>query len=246
MAQNRNWQTIAVVLSLDELPSSHKIATFLIYEDSSCCILKATLFGGAKSHLRGAILPYYTGNLWLYTNPTNSSNKVVDFEVTHPRYNIRNSLTHIWASSFVSELCVKLKGCIDWKLVNAFLDGINSSDNNECKLAILRFIWRVAISSGVAPSLSFFENYKEGSYFDHVLGHFVHESSPHTNYLSNEALEYLYKISYLKPKESRETKLSSEAYFLLKNFLFHFISDIVGEEMQSLSHKNPIYMTSGV
>ncbi len=246
MAENRNWQTQALILSLDELASSHKIATFLIPEASSCLILKATLFGGAKSHLRGSILPYYTGNLWLYTNPTNSSNKVVDFEATEARYNIRNSLTHICVSSFVSELCIKLKGCIDWNLVNAFLDGINLSDAQECKFALLRFIWRVASFSGIAPSLSFFENHKEGIYFDHSLGQFVYENSPNASYLSNEALEYLYKISYCKPKQARETKLSSEAYFLLKSFLFHFIWDVVGEEMQSLSPKNPVYMASGI
>lgn len=246
MAENRNWQTQALTLSLDELASSHKIATFLIPEASSCYVLKATVFGGAKSHLRGSILPFYTGNLWLYTNPTNSSNKVIDFEPTQPRYNIRNSLTHIWASSFVSELCIKLKGCIDWKLVNAFLDGINASDAKECKVAILRFIWRVASFSGVAPSLLFFKNHKEGIYFDHVLGQFVHESSFQTSYLSAEAVEYLYKTSYFKPKQAREMQLSSEAYFLLKNFLFHFISDIVQDDMQSLSPKNPIYITSGV
>lgn len=246
MAENRNWQTTALILSLDELASSHKIATFLIPESSSCYILKATLFGGAKNRLSGSILPYYTGNLWLYTNPIQSSNKVTDFDATHPRYNIRSSLTHIWVSSFVSELCIKLKGCIDWKLVNAFLDGINISEAQECKVAILRFIWRVASSSGVAPSISLFENHKEGIYFDHTLGQFVHKSSSHTSYLSIEALEYLYKISYCKPKEAREAKLSCEAYFLLKNFLFHFISDIIGEEMQSLSVKNPIYMASGI
>lgn len=248
MAENRNWQTLALILSLDELPSSHKVATFLIPQNSSCYILRATLFGGAKSHLRGSIVPFYTGNLWVYTNPTNSSNKVVDFEVIHSRYNIRNSLTHLWASSFVSELCIKLKGCIDWKLVNAFLDGINTSDDKECKVAILRFIWRVALSSGVAPSLAFFENCKDGIYFDHSSGQFASEAShlKQTSYLSAEALEYLYKVSYFKPKESRNMVLSSEAYFLLKNFLFHFVCDIVQEEMQSLSHKNPIYMASGV
>lgn len=248
MAENRNWQTIALILSLEELASSNKIATFLIPDSSSCLILKATLFGGAKSRLSGAIIPYYTGNLWLYTNPINSSNKITDFEGTHCRYNIRNSLTHIWASSFVSELCIKLKGCIDWLVVNAFLDGINASNEQECKTAILRFIWRVALSSGVAPSLSFFEEYKEGVYFNHSSGQFAGCSSQFekTSYLSSEALEYLYKISYCKPKEARETKLSSEAYFLLKNFLFHFICDIVGEDMQSLSHKNPVYVACGV
>ena len=248
MAENRNWQTLALILSLDELLSSHKIATFLVPESSSCHILKATIFGGAKSRLSGSILPYYTGNLWLYTNPVNSSNKVMDFEAIHTRYNIRSSLTHIWISSFVSELCIKLKGCIDWKLVNVFLDGINASNNTECKTAILRFIWRVASFSGVVPSLLFFENQRGGAYFDHKSGQFMFEAScsNETSYLSSEALEYLYKTSYCKPKEARNMKLSNETYFLLKNFLFHFIQDIVSEEMQSLSPKNPIYIASGV
>ena len=248
MANNRNWQTIALILSLDELPSSHKITTFLAPENTSCCVLKATLFGGAKNRLKGAVIPYYTGNLWLYTNPTNSSNKIIDFEATHCRYNIRNSLVRIWLSSFVSELCIKLKGCIDWSLVNAFLDGINVSDEEESKTAILRFIWRVASYSGLAPSLSFFENCQGGAYFDHSSGQFIRETSnlTQTSYLSNEALEYLYKVSYCKPKEARNMELSIEAYFLLKDFLFRFICDIVGEEMQSLSSKNAIYMASGV
>ncbi len=247
----RNWQCEALVLQVQELSSAHKVAKVLLNSQDGTSLLNATIFGGAKSRLSSLVFPYYTGIMYIYTNPIKEANKVVDFDVRYMRFGIRESLYRIWAASFATELCIKMSSCIEWNLMNAFLDGISISSDEECKIAILRFIWRVALSSGLAPSFEHCAQCKKQLddvvYFDHALGEFFCEtccekkisSTP----LSKEACDYLYKIAYKAPKEARLTALSSEAFTLLTTFLHRFALDMAGCDLYSLSPKNPVYMT---
>ena len=246
--KNRNWSCKSCILSLDELVSSHKVAKVLIQEDERTSILEATLFGGAKSKLAGFVLPYYTGTLYLYTNPIKDAHKIVDFNVEKMRFGIRENLPRIWASSFVAEVCIKMGG-IEWKLINAFFDGINITEANECKVAVLRFIWRLAHSSGVAPHFYGCSSCKKidarDFYFDHVCGEFFCSSctfNKHSSsFLTAEALSYLDKVQNFPPRVSRNMQLSNEDASLLTTFLFRFITSIVGSELYSLSPQNPLY-----
>lgn len=246
---NRNWQRSALILSLIETSSSHKMVTCLLPEGEGAILLNATLFGGAKNKMSSVLLPYYTGNLWIYTNPIKEAHKVVDFEATKMRFNIRESLYRIWAASFASEMCVKLKGCVPWFLVNAFLDGINVSNEGECKTGVLRFIWRLASFSGLAPSHFFCDvcnkKHFEALYFDHKSNTFLCEdcckNKNTLSFLPKEALEYLYMVSFAKPKEARRFELSNEAFSTLRLFLFRFAKEMAYSELYSFSPKNPIY-----
>lgn len=249
--KNRNWSCKACILSLNWLASSHKVAKVLIQDDESTSILDAFLFGGAKSKLAGFVLPYYTGILYLYTNPVKDSHKIIDFNVEKMRFGIRESLPRIWAASFAAEVCIKMKGA-DWQLMNAFFDGINRSDPGECKRGVLRFVWRLAHSAGLAPHFYGCSNCKKfdtsSLYFDHTSGEFFCSSctfNKHTSsILTVEALDYLYKVQYLPAKVSRCMQLSDEAVSLLSTFLFRFIVSITGSELYSLSPENPLYMAT--
>jgi len=248
--KNRNWNCTACILSLDELASSHKLAKILIRTEEGTSILDATLFGGAKSKLAGFVLPYYTGTLYLYTNPIKEAHKIVDFNAQKMRFGIRESLPRIWASAFVAEVCIKMHG-IDWQLLDAFFDGIAISKECECKTAVLRFIWRLAHSSGLAPHFYGCSNCKKTDvnelYFDHISGEFFCSSctfNKHaSSFLTAEAIQYLYKVQYCPPKVSRSTQLSNGAISLLATFLFRFITSIVASDLYSLSPQNPLYMS---
>lgn len=246
---SRNYQVQALILDISDIPSSHKLVTFLIYNDGQASLLKATLFGGAKSKLSSYILQFYTGTLWIYTNPVKDANKIVDFSPIKLRSSIRNSLSRIWAASFASELAIKLKGCISWSLVNAFLDGINASDDVQCHLGILRFIWRVAYTSGLAPTIDVCDSCHKklisDVYFDHSLNAFLCSNccvnTKNSSHLSKDAQNYLMAILNEEPKNVRKISLSENSISCLTTFLFRFVTNIAGDSFYSFSSKNPIY-----
>lgn len=246
--KNRNWSCKSCILSLDCLASSHKVAKVLIQEDGETSILDATLFGGAKSKLAGFVLPYYTGTIYLYTNPIKDVHKIVDFNAEKMRFGIRESLTRIWASTFATEVCIKMRG-IEWQLIDAFFDGINIAEERECKKGVLRFIWRLALISGIAPHFYGCSSCKKVGmnelYFDHILGEFFCSSCIFNKHASSlltaKALSYLYAVQHSPPKVSRCTELSNEDVSLLATFLFRFITSIAGNELYSLSPQNPLY-----
>lgn len=42
---------------------------------------------------------------------------------------------------------------MNWQLVNAFLDGLCVSDDEGCERGLLRFLWRLLQTAGVAPDI---------------------------------------------------------------------------------------------
>ena len=249
---SRNWHSEALVLTVDEVSSSNRIVKVLLNSKNGTSLLDAVVFGGARSRLSSLVMPYYTGTMWFYTNPVKNAHKVQDFAVSKMRFGIRETLARIWAASFAGELCIKMNPSIEWNLINSFLNGISSSDNKECILAVLRFIWRVAISSGLAPSFSHCAHCKKPIenvvYFDHSLGEFFcencceHKSS--SSLLSSQACEYLRKVQYEPPKEASVMRISRKTVELLSTFLHRFALDMAGCELYTVSPKNPIYMAT--
>ena len=116
-------------------------------------LVDAAVFGGPKSKLRSMVIPYHTGEVWIYSNPIKNSNKISDFKVSDYRIGLSDNLTRIWCAAFAAELAVKLKGNIDWQIINSFLTGIAVSSESECRKALLRFLWRVISLSGLAPDM---------------------------------------------------------------------------------------------
>lgn len=115
--------------------------------------MSATLFGGARSKLRGMVAAYQSGRIWLYSNPIKNSNKITDFSVSAYRMELRESLVRSWCAAVCSEVTIKTCGTVEWRLVNAFLDGLCISDDEGCKRGLLRFLWRLLRLSGIAPDI---------------------------------------------------------------------------------------------
>ncbi len=220
----RTWTSECLVLSLRNFGEANRSATLLLPEnENGCQIVQATLYGGPK---------------------------ISDFKVKEFRSSIRDNLTRIWCASLASELAVKLEGNIDWNLINYFLTGISRSDENQCRLALMRFLWRVIIFSGLAPELNSCAYCDEGirlnndlnnssragkSYFylptenAAVLCSACTQKNESGFKLSEEACLYLYATQYLEPKISRDMPISEGSYSELKQFLFYLIQNTVNK-----------------
>ena len=241
--QNRSWSSDALVLSVKDFGEGHRIAVLLLPESGhSCRLLDAAVFGGPKSKMRGLVVPYQSGRVWLYSNPVKNSNKINDFKVTEYRIGLRDNLTRVWCASFAAELAVKLKGNIDWDILNFFLNGLAVSSENQCRTALLRFLWRIIIFSGLAPDVEscsrcrtkisgsecneaqhgaerfFYLPYEDSC----VCSTCLQKNEPHFN-LSKESVLYLFAIKNLIPKISREMQISEKTYAELKHFLFYLV-----------------------
>ena len=150
---NRSWNTEALVLSVSSFSSDHRNVSLLVPQEHGCTIVPATLFGGARSKLRGMVSTYQSGQVWLYSNQIKNSNKITDFSVSAYRMELRESLARSWCAAVCSEITIKTCGTVNWQLVNAFLDGLCVSDDEGCERGLLRFLWRLLQTAGVAPDI---------------------------------------------------------------------------------------------
>lgn len=150
---NRSWNTEALVLSVSSFSGDHRNVSLLVPQEHGCTIIPATLFGGARSKLRGMVSAYQSGRVWLYSNPIKNSHKITDFSVSAYRMELRESLVRSWCAAVCSEITIKTCGTVNWQLVNAFLDGLCVSDDAGCERGLLRFLWRLLQTAGVAPDI---------------------------------------------------------------------------------------------
>ena len=141
------------MLSVSSFSSDHRNVSLLVPQEHGCTIVPATLFGGARSKLRGMVSTYQSGQVWLYSNPIKNSNKITDFSVSAYRMELRESLARSWCAAVCSEITIKTCGTVNWQLVNAFLDGLCVSDDAGCERGLLRFLWRLLRTAGVAPDI---------------------------------------------------------------------------------------------
>lgn len=243
---NRSWTTEALVLCLAECFSDNKNVTLLVPQQEACSLITATIYGGARSKLRGLVAMYQTGQVWLYSNPVKNTHKLVDFTVQAHRLALRDNLVRMWCAAVCNEIAIKTKGTVDWKLVNAFLDGLCVSTPQACKPALLRFLWRILTHAGLAPALtacgqcgvpftespaaqSVFYNASDDSFCCKTC--MQHDR---TFALSGEAFHYLQAITYYPPAYSRNFALSAHAYGELKRCLFFLCKKMVGGNLNSI------------
>lgn len=259
----RHLQYNAIILHIKATDSSHAIIDFLVTDGNETKLLSAFFFGLLKSKKHYGIRQFQTGTLWLYYNQVKNTYKVTDFKVTALRAGLTENLTRIWCVSFASELCIKMMGNISWDLVNSFFQGIEVSSENQCVIALLRFLWRVIKACGVAPDIEHCEScgsvitktretYTTQDYNSPLLSCTFNkvENSMHCTScvsfneglnvisLSLEARLFLQDVTKLEPKLSRKINLTEQAIAELKTFLFFIIQQVVGQDLKTL--KSPM------
>jgi len=153
---NRFLNFPALVLLVREQGESNREAYFLSAEEG---IIRAVLYGGAKSKLRSYISPFHYGVVYLYFNPVRESYKVSDFDVQKWRPGLREDFDRAVRASALCEtvLAGKGGGC-NWPealdFANASLDALENADKKLSERIILHFLWNWAEILGVRPEFS--------------------------------------------------------------------------------------------
>ena len=153
---DRNSITTAIILTEQEQGENNRsVCAF----SADLGIFYATLYGGAKSKMRALVQPFNSGKLWLYTDEIRHTRKISDFDVTNCHPTLRTSLYKMWAANLAAELVLKTKGAGDdkgsYRLLSAYLDGIDASDENNARLGTIRFLWRYLGLLGVCPEVHY-------------------------------------------------------------------------------------------
>ncbi|MDR2144791.1 MAG: DNA repair protein RecO C-terminal domain-containing protein [Treponema sp.] len=151
---NRTASCQALVLRVR--PSGeHREAEFLSSEEG---IVRATVFGGPKSHLRSHVAPFHSGTLWIYHDPVKDTRRVNDFDVVSWRPGLRELYERAGAASAIAGLVLKSRGgggafAQAAELVRESLDALESADESRCPQILVRFMWNWAGLLGQKPSL---------------------------------------------------------------------------------------------
>lgn len=150
---NRNISKEALVLSVKATAQDNR-SVCLFTKDG---IEWATLFGGPKSKLRGAVSPWNRGLAYIYKNEEKGSAKITDFDVQKYHPTFRENLFKSFAAALAGEIVQKSK-CAGspeqcFVLTNGFLDGMDLLGEDEARLGLLRFLWRYVDLLGVRPQV---------------------------------------------------------------------------------------------
>ena len=248
----RNKKSNAIILSVKDSGETNRIVTALTQDFG---IIYLTLYGGPKSKLKSYVQTFNSGILYFYDDELKHSKKISDFDVKNSHYSFRSNLYKLYAANLACEIVLKTKCAGDYfysfKYLSGFLDGLELSDENECKIGTVRFLWRYLHLLGTNPNIyscascasSLLESKK--SFYYESENAFVCEdclsSLTEDNLktakdfcLDQNSLTYLAAINELSPSEVRKLNISQENYLELKNICFHLIQKQCDFQLNSL------------
>jgi DNA repair protein RecO (recombination protein O) len=151
---NRTASCQALVLRVR--PSGeHREAEFLSSEEG---LVRATVFGGPKSHLRSHVAPFHSGTLWMYRDPVKDTRRVNDFDVSAWRPGLRELYERAGAAAEIAGIVLKSRGgggafARAAELVRESLDALENADEGRCPRLLAGFMWNWAGLLGQRPSL---------------------------------------------------------------------------------------------
>lgn len=121
-------------------------------------IIKATVFGGAKSKLRAYCAPYNSGQVWIYKDKSKEYAKISDFDVRSWRAGLRELYERTMSAAAVAETILSSHGGGgEWggalKLAADTLDTLENSNEELCARLLIHFLWRWAGFLGIQPHL---------------------------------------------------------------------------------------------
>lgn len=247
----RNKKTECVILSVRDIAEGRRAVTVLSRDRG---LFDSTLYGGAKSHLRSLVQPFYGGILSVYISGAAGTAKITDFEAQKYRLSFRESLFKMWAASFACEVVIKTKGGGGgdgaYILLSAFLDGLDAVSEEAGKSALLRFLWRYLNLLGLAAEPRACSNCgtsllsrNRSAYYVLSRDNFVCENcyaadakrDPKGDFeLDLDSVTYLCAIKELPPSSVRKLPLPPSSQDKLKRFLFFEIQKACGAPLEAL------------
>ena len=144
-------------LSLRNRPcgESNSEVTLLTAEEG---IIKATVFGGAKSKLRSHSSPYNSGQVWIYRDPAKEYRRLSDFDVKSWRPGLRELYDRTMAAGAIADtILASHGGGGEWSgalsLAEKALDTLETADEEKCERILVRFLWRWIELLGIQPEI---------------------------------------------------------------------------------------------
>lgn len=250
----RNLSIPALILNIQASGESNRRVTLFSPEEG---IIQATLYGGPKSRLRSLVSPMNCGQLYLYRDEAKNQTKITDFDVKNYHLSFRENLFKTWAAAFAAEILIKTKAAgsykDSWILINAFLDGLELTDENTGRLGLIRFLWRYLGLLGVRPdtrsccvcgcslhsqkftedslSLSYAYSFMDNGF---VCPDCIPSGKKADCLLSKAALTYLEAVSSLSPGQVRKISVSGKTLLEMKQLVYHLIERNCESKLNSL------------
>jgi len=148
---------VYTALILRNRPSgeSNSEITILTAEEG---IIKATVFGGAKSKLRSHSAPYNSGKVWIYHDPSKDYRKVSDFDIHTWRAGLRELYERTMTAGSIADTILSTHGGGGgWKtaleLTVSALDALENAGEELCSRLLVHFLWRWTGFLGIQPHL---------------------------------------------------------------------------------------------
>jgi DNA repair protein RecO (recombination protein O) len=150
---NRNRILAALTLRVRPFGENAREGFFLTREDG---LLRAAVYGGAKSKLRAYVSPFNSGVLYLYHDPVRDTNKVTDFDCQNWRPGLREKYERTMAADEIAKTILGgLGGSFGEALRTAeeTLDALENAPLARIRPLIIHFWWRWAHVLGIRPGL---------------------------------------------------------------------------------------------
>ena len=150
---NRNRILTALVLRVRPFGENAREGFFLTREDG---LLRATVYGGAKSKLRAYVSPFNSGILYLYHDPLRDTNKVTDLDCQNWRPGLREMYERtMTADEIAKTVLAGIGGSFDEALqtVEESLNALENAPLSRIRPLLIHFWWRWANVLGIRPGL---------------------------------------------------------------------------------------------
>lgn len=244
----RNFEYRVLILSVTDTGGGNRQVTFFCREEG---IQKALLFGGPKSKLKSLTAPFHCGRLWVYKDSTKELIKITDFSPEKFHSGIRENLVKTMAASLAIETVIStLAGGSDFDkaffLLEGFLDGIELSNEEASKYALIRFLWRYMELLGTRPQIeccSVCNSIKtkddnEKMYYYRIENTFVCQDCVnfsssgdfHLNdyyiLLTEPVWNYLNSINTETMRNTQKLRISKDDFEILKRIIFFMLQKI--------------------
>jgi len=145
----------AIVLRNRPSGESNSEVTLLTAEEG---LIRATVFGGAKSKLRSHCSPFNSGKVWLYRSKAKEYAKLCDFDVEFWRAGLRENYDRTMTSCALADTIMSTHGGGGgWeavlKMIIETLDTVETADEELCGRLMVHFLWKWSQFLGIQPNV---------------------------------------------------------------------------------------------
>ncbi|TVR69415.1 MAG: DNA repair protein RecO [Spirochaetaceae bacterium] len=156
---NRNSQHSAIILRISPLGEIHATVDLLTPDRG---VVRAIVYGlrSRRGSLRGRVVPFARGTLYLYTDPRREESKVVDFDVHRYAAAMQQDLTAFYHGTLWAEVVWRTLASGDggepvFALMSEGLDLLEESATVPARTQLISMIllWRYLAIMGLQPDL---------------------------------------------------------------------------------------------